>query len=235
LLGEALVKGDCELFIAIFLGLAREDDPGDCKAARDAFDAGFYARALDRWPRHYANERRALAAYKKKQKADRAMAAIDKRMKRLYVSAFQSAVFNEVAAGRIRSIDRVLVGDLAQKTDTGGIFAVEDAAAEQPRAESFQISPTGPIPGYRSNLATGEPGKIERDALVKFGVELEDFRRVIAMKVKGTRRALRFALIEPQLAAGNDEHGEYLELAFAAASGCYATVALRELMKTGRQ
>ena len=231
-LGEALVKGDLDGFTAIFLGRAHPDDPPDCKAARDAFDTGFYARALDRWPRHYGNERRALAAYKKKGNAGRAVGAIDKRMKRLYVSAFQSAMFNEVLARRVQSIDSVFAGDLAQKTDTGGIFTVEDISAEQPRAESFQISPTGPVPGYRSSLAEGEPGTIEREALAKFGANLEDFRRVGALKVKGTRRALRFAMGQPTLSAGSDDRGEYLELKFSAPSGCYATVALREIMKT---
>jgi len=52
------------------------------------------------------------------------------------------------------------------------------------------------------------------------------------MKAKGTRRALRFALGEPKLAAGADERGSFLELTFRAPPGAYATVVLRELMKT---
>jgi tRNA pseudouridine13 synthase len=231
-LGEALVRGDLEEFIGLFLGRAQKEDPPDCKAARDAFDSGFYNRALERWPRHYGNERRALAAYKKKHDAARALGAIDKRMKRLYVSAFQSAIFNEVLTRRVQTIDKVFVGDLAQKTDTGGIFTVEDVSAELPRAESFQISPTGPVPGYRSSLAGGEPGQTEREALAKFRVDLEDFRRVGALKVKGTRRPLRFAMGQPALSAGSDDRGEYMQLEFTAPPGCYATVALGEIMKT---
>jgi tRNA pseudouridine13 synthase len=230
-LGEALVKDDLEEFVALFLGRPLADDPPDCKAARDAFDAGYLPRALDRWPRHYYNERKALAAYRKKHRPQAAVAAIDKRMKRLYVSAFQSAIFNEIAAARIGTLDRVLVGDLARKTDTGGIFPVTDVQAEQPRAEAFEISPTGAIVGYRSHLASGEPGRIETEALERHDVTLESFRRVGALKVKGTRRALRFRLDQPQLTVGADERGEYLELRVTAASGCYATIALREIMK----
>ncbi len=65
-LGEALVRGELDEFMAMLLGRAMPDDPPDCKAARDAFDSGFYNRALQCWPRHYSNERRTLAAYKKK-------------------------------------------------------------------------------------------------------------------------------------------------------------------------
>ena len=35
----------------------------------------------------------------------------------------------------------------------------------------------------------------------------------------------------PDLTAGADDHGPYVQLAFTAPSGCYATVALREIMK----
>jgi tRNA pseudouridine13 synthase len=232
-LGEALVRGDSAEFAALLLGRPDADDPPDCRAARDAFDSGFLDRALKRWPRHYSNERRALAAFKRKRRGADVVRAADKRMKRLYVSAFQSAIFNEILAARIETIDRVLIGDMAQKTDTGGIFPVEDADAEQPRAERFEISPTGVVVGYRSKLAAGEPGRIEADALARHNVQPEDFRRAGPMKPKGTRRPLRFALEEPDLTAGADEHGEYLQLTFTAPSGCYATVALREIMKGG--
>jgi tRNA pseudouridine13 synthase len=230
-LGEALVRGDLREFIAIFLGRSMGDDPPDCRAARDAFDAGFLVRAIERWPRHYHNERRALAAIKRSGKPGLAIAAIDKRMRRLYVSAFQSEIFNEVLSQRVDGIDRVLAGDLAQKTDTGGVFRVEAAQLEQPRAERFEISPTGPIVGYRGSLAEGKQGEIERAILRRHGMSQDDFRRVGALKVKGGRRALRFKLDSPALAAGADQRGQFLELVFTAPSGCYATVVLREIMK----
>ncbi|MHC4295149.1 MAG: tRNA pseudouridine(13) synthase TruD, partial [Planctomycetota bacterium] len=230
-LGQGLIKNDLEEFLAIFLGRSLADDPPDCKEARDAFDAGYYNRALGCWPRHYADQRRALAAYKKKHRPQAALRAIDKRMRRLFVSAFQSAIFNDVLARRIQSLDRVLVGDLAKKSDTGGIFTVTDAGTDQQRADAFEISPTGPIVGYKSKLADGEPGKIEREVLDSRGVSAEDFRRVGSLKVKGTRRALRFRLDSPTLQVDGDDHGQYLEINFTAPSGCYATVVLREIMK----
>jgi len=231
-LGEALVRGDLEEFVAVLLGRAHDDDPPDCKAARDAFDAGFLVRALDRWPRHYSNERRALSAYRKRKRPTAAAAAVDRRMRRFYVSAFQSELFNEVLLRRLDTIDRVLAGDLARKTDTGGIFLVEDAAAELPRAEAFEISPTGPIAGYRTHLAEGEPGRIERDVLAGRNVKLDDFRHAGALKAKGTRRALRFRIEHADLLADSDSNGQFLQLSFTAPSGCYATVVLGEIMKT---
>jgi tRNA pseudouridine13 synthase len=231
LLGRALVTGDLDEFLRLYLGRPRDDDPLDCRAARDAFDAGYYDRALKRWPRYHADQRRALGALKKRRNARSAVAAIDKRKKRLFVSAFQSVIFNDVLAERIGSLDRVMDGDWAQKHDSGGVFLVENAPAEQPRAEAFEISPTGPILGYRSRLAEGEPGQIERNVAAAHGVTSEDFRRIGSLKLKGTRRALRFAMRDPALRTGRDDHGEFLELDFALSSGCYATAVLREIMK----
>ena len=230
-LGRALMTDDLPEFVAMFLGRARPQDPPDCKAARDAFDAGFHHRAMDLWPRHYHDQRRALAAYRKKQRPVAAVSAIDKRMKRLFVSAFQSQIFNQVLVRRIDTLDQVLPGDLAVKHDSGGVFLVEDAQAEQPRAQRFEISPTGPIPGYRASLAQGAPGQIELDVLAAEGMKKDDFLRAGSLKIKGSRRPLRFQLLDPQLSPGADDRGEFLEMQFSAASGCYATVALREIMK----
>lgn len=233
-MGAAMVRGDMEEFVKVLLGRPRGDDPPDCKAARDAFDAGAYARALGLWPRYYANERRALAEFKKRQRPEAAFRVVDKGMKRLYVSAFQSAVFNDVLTARIDTFDRVMAGDMAEKTDTGGVFYVEDVEADQPRAEAFQISPTGVLPGYRVSMARAEPGRIEQEALTRYEINTDDFRRVGQLKVKGTRRALRFRLDDAAIHAGSDDLGEHLRLTFAAPSGCYATVVLREIMKTDK-
>jgi len=230
-LGECMVRNDLEEFMAIFLGRPRPDDPPDCRAARDAFDTGQYARALKRWPWQYQNERKALSVYRKRRRAGAAMVPIDKRMKRLYVSAFQSLIFNEIVVRRIDSLDQVLAGDMAEKADNGAIFTVEDPVAEQPRAERFEISPTGLVVGYRSNLAGGQPGLIEAEALQRHRIAPDDFKNVGSLRPKGTRRALRLALGAPELSAGTDDRGPYMQLAFSAASGCYATVALREIMK----
>ncbi len=232
LLGRALIAEDVQEFIEIFLGRPAKDDPVDCREARTAFDAGDFDRARKAWPHHYADQRRALAAYRKKQRPGPAVGAIDKRLKRLFVSAFQSEIFNAIVARRIESLDQVFTGGWAQKHENGAMFQVTDAAAEADRATAFEISPAGPIVGYRSNLGEGEPGAIEQAALEQFGVTPEQFRIAGPLKVKGTRRALRFQAQGLICQPGSDEAGEFLEVAFTAPSGSYATVLLRELMKT---
>jgi len=231
-LGAALIRDDLEAFWACYLGRPGKDDPPDCRAARAAFDAGNVDDAMSHWPKSLANERRALAAYQRRGPRA-ALGAIDKRMRRLFVSACQSRIFNRVVAARIDAIDRVDLGDLTQKTDTGGVFLVEDVPAEQVRADAWQVSPTGPIVGTRCRLAEGQPGQAERAAIAADGFTPDDFSRVGALKLKGGRRPLRFRLQDATVAAGQDETGAFLEVAFAAPSGCYATITLREITKCG--
>ena len=229
-LGRALVTGDLDEFVAILFGRPMESDPEDCRAARAAFDNGDVKAALASWPRHMAHPRRALSAYKNakaSRKNERALYTVDKRMKRLYVSALQSAVFNDVLARRIQTIDTVIPGDLAARNGGKSVFTIEKEPElleiELQRVEAFEINPTGPIPGYRSSLAGGEPGAIEIEALALRGIMPEDFRHVDRMKVKGARRALRFKISDLEISAG--------VVKFTAPSGCYATVLLDELTK----
>ena len=146
-----------------------------------------------------------------------------------YVHAYQSFLFNQMLVERIDRIDRVLVGDWAMKHENGACFKVEDEAAEQPRASAFEISPTGLLFGSRAQLASGEPGALERAALVKWGAAPEALRQgAAACGIRGERRALRVLL------RGLDWSlkGDTLTLSFTLPPGGYATSLLRELMKT---
>ena len=50
----------------------------------------------------------------------------DRRAARFLLSAVQAAVFNRALEMRSLPLDRLELGDLARKTDTGGLFLVED-------------------------------------------------------------------------------------------------------------
>ncbi|MBY0247963.1 MAG: tRNA pseudouridine(13) synthase TruD [Nitrospiraceae bacterium] len=152
------------------------------------------------------------------------------RNKRIwYLNTYQSFLFNRILARRINLIDRVLAGDWAMKSDNGACFLVEDPDKEQPRADQFEISPTGILFGSRVSWADGEPGKIEEAVIAEAGTTREAL--VVAGKAcgfRGERRALRIPLAELEWSL----NGSALTLAFALPPGAYATSVLRELMKS---
>lgn len=161
---------------------------------------------------------------------DRSRRETMSRAKRIwYLNTFQSYLYNEILARRIDRIDRMLVGDWAMKMDNGACFPVQDLAQEQPRADRFEISPTGILFGSRVSWATGEPGEIEHAVVVEQGSTPGHLVEAAkACGFRGERRSLRVPLVDPEWALD----GCVLMLAFSLPPGAYATSVLRELMKT---
>ena len=123
----------------------------------------------------------------------------------------------------------MLAGDWAMKMDNGACFLVEDAQREQPRADRFEISPTGILFGSRVSWATGEPGELERAIMVEQGTTPEQLIEAAkAGGFRGERRALRIRLEELEWSLED----RVLTLMFSLPPGGYATSVLRELMKT---
>ncbi|MFM8550707.1 MAG: tRNA pseudouridine(13) synthase TruD [Nitrospiraceae bacterium] len=145
-----------------------------------------------------------------------------------YLHAYQSFLFNQVVARRIDRLDRVLTGDWAMKHENGACFLVEDGDLEQPRAEAFAISPTGPLFGSRAPWASGVPGDIERAIVAEQGTTQEALSEAAAAcGFRGERRPLRVSLEGLNWSLEKD----VLTLSFVLPPGAYATSVLREFMK----
>lgn len=146
-----------------------------------------------------------------------------------YLHAYQSFLFNQIVARRIDRLDQVLVGDWAMKLENGACFLVENAEAEQPRADRFEISPTGILFGSRAPWATGEPGNLEQAVAEAAGTTPESLRNAATeCGFRGERRALRVKLENPDWSVQD----RILTVSFSLPPGAYATNVLRELMKT---
>ena len=231
-LGAALIRGDDEGVLKLLLGSPDQSlDDAQSMGARKAYERGELEQAMHLWPRRAGLERRVLARLIKSGKAAVAVRVIDEKLRRLWVSALQSELFNQVLGRRIQSIDRIMQGDLAWKHENGAVFRVEDAAAEQPRCEAFEISPTGPLVGYRMTMPEGEPLRIEQEVLAEHQLTPEAFRVEGRHKVKGARRPLRVRPEDVEIAGGVDEFGAQITVAFTLPAGSFATVLLEELMK----
>jgi tRNA pseudouridine13 synthase len=225
-LGLALLRGDDERFAHEYLGRPQDDDRPQVRAARAAFEAGDYPATLAQWPSSLAAERRVLAAIVRREGDLRqASRALDKKLRRLFVSAYQAYLFNRLLSQRMPAIDHLLEGDVAFIHASGAAFVVQDAAAEQPRADRLEISPSGPMFGPKTLLADGEPGQREREVLAEAGLSPAEFR-LPGLKFKGARRPYRIPLSEVALSWDDG-----LKIGFRLPPGSYATEVLREMMK----
>lgn len=232
LIGAALIRDDSMGVLKLLLGTPdKRFDDAQTTRARKLFDEHSNEAALDAWPRRCGMERRILHRLIKSHKPSAALRMIDEPVKRLWVSALQSRVFNQVLSRRLDSYDKILPGDFAWKHENGACFQVEDAAAEAERAQRFEISPTGPLVGYRMSTPTDEPLRIEQEVLAQFGLTPEQFRLEGKHKVKGARRPLRVKIEDVAYSGGVDDRGPHITVAFTLPSGAFATVLLREIMK----
>jgi tRNA pseudouridine13 synthase len=227
LLGRAILRRDARAFIDGFLGSPHANEHPDIQEARARYDEGQWDKALELMPPYLSDERRALQTLAQRNgDYGRAFASVPKRLKTFLLSAYQSELFNRVLDARLDTLDRVYAGDLAMKHPGHSVFLVEDESDEQPRAAQFEISPTGPIYGFKMIQARGHQGDLEAAVLAQEGLNQEDFRVGDGIHAQGARRALRFRCQDTSL-----WFDQGLVLSFWLERGCYATALLAEIMK----
>jgi tRNA pseudouridine13 synthase len=148
--------------------------------------------------------------------------------RKLFLSAYQSQLFNRLAAARVQAgtLGQALAGDVLRKTDTGGLFVCEAPEVDQPRATAREVSAAGPLFGPKMPRAAGAVAEAEEAVLAAEGMTLEDFRRG-RDETEGGRRPYRVFLGEPTI----EQEGSAVRLAFSLPRGSYATVVVRELTK----
>jgi tRNA pseudouridine13 synthase len=258
LLGKAVARNDVDTFVDLLLGHPSEElDSPPAFQARTLYEQGRYEEAAKLWPGHFVDQRRSLrilAGGKDRgqrtenggQKTEDAVAShphaevrskkrvyytIDKHLKGLFISAYQSYLFNRVLVARMPGLDRLLLGDMAYLHANGACFRVEQPEVEQPRCDRFEISPTGPLLGGRTTKLTGPAGEIENPILDAENLNDQDFRQMKHLGARGGRRPLRFQPRNASVTSGQDELGPHLEFRFELDAGCYATTLLAEITK----
>ncbi|HEX9079277.1 MAG TPA: tRNA pseudouridine(13) synthase TruD [Desulfuromonadaceae bacterium] len=229
LIGAAMLRGDWRGAVDHLIGEPGAVRDEQWRAAIAAYRGGDIATALRSMPGHCRSERDVLQRLASRPDAwERGFAAVHPRLKRLYLSACQSYLFDRVVESRLTEIDRVMAGDLAWKHVNGACFLVEDEAVEAPRAARFEISATGSMFGSRMKWPVGEPLALEQRVLAEADIRAEQFDLGGGMRMEGERRPLRVPLGEPSFRLD----GEGLLLEFSLPRGSYATSVLREITKT---
>jgi tRNA pseudouridine13 synthase len=228
LIGRAFVQGDWRAAFDAIIGDPSAVRDDRWRAAIEAYRRGDLEESIRILPGHFRTERDILQRLAKRPEAyEKALYAIHPRLKKLYLSAYQSSLFDRLLEERLAGFDRVMAGDLAIKHDNGACFLVIDAAGEALRAESFEISPSGPMFGCRMLLPEGEPRLWEEALLAAEKLTLESFNLPGGLAMDGERRLLRVPLFEPR---AEQDDGE-LVVMFGLPRGSYATSVLREIMK----
>ena len=145
------------------------------------------------------------------------------------LSAMQSVLFNDYLAERVADnlLRTVLPGDVLMKLPLGGLFVSTDPAADQPRLDAKELVSGGPMFGTRTFAAEGEALRRELAVLARYQLSAASFAG-FGQLMGGTRR---HNLVYPG-ELSHEWQRDGLRVKFTLPSGSYATVLLRELMKT---
>lgn len=168
----------------------------------------------------YENVRRGLAILK----GDRSIR--QRWLRSLLLASVQSYLCNLYLAERIESetFHSILLGDIAKKYDTGGLFVVEDVETEQVRFDNKEISHTAPIFGPKMREASESAGEREAALLEQSGIS---HQTMVKARMAGSRRLGR--LLVPDLEISAEENT--LVFSFFLPKGAFATTVMREFMK----
>lgn len=235
--GMNLIRGDFRAFLDRMLGmpdLPGAHEPERNLEARRAYERGDYAAALELWPTVHRFERQALGPLSRNAPIEDVLNGIDYPHRQLLISAFQSAIFNGLLNQRLLAgqIATLLPGDIALDHATGATHIITDPAADQPRADRLEISPTGPMWGPTIKRAAGPIADAELAALHETGITENNFGDGLYTP-DGSRRPFRMLVNYPDVRGGSDEHGPYVFLSFELPRGSFATIITREIMKQG--
>ncbi len=252
--GEAIVRGNIEEAVFIYLAMPY---PGEMERTRIArqklWESRNIAESLKSYP-DYLRFEVAMLNYLVMHPGDYAgsFSVLSPNLRRLFVHAYQSYLFNKILSRRIASglsLAEAAEGDVVcfargDLPDVSRLQAVtkENLEAVNRLMERGRAYVTLPLIGYDSSLAKGAEGEIETSILMEENIGPEDFRvsacsvsgySVSACPDLGSRGARRAALLKvsPKIAI----KGNSAELEFFLPSGSYATVVLREYMKSSNE
>ena len=242
LVGKAMLENDLKKVVDSYIGNPYAEEPEYIKEARTLYDEGNLEEALEAMPRGMRYEKMMLKTLLKEMKKKniddiasldensyrRAIESLPKPLKRMFVHAYQSFLFNKAVSERAKfGIDKYVEGDIIIDNEEHLVHEFGDDIDE--RIKNFEVHPTAPLFGSKVPLAGGKLGEMEQNVLDEERVTLEEFKvpKMPKLGSHGLRRAVRFKIWDASAKAT----AEGVLVEFSIPKGCYATAVLREIMK----
>lgn len=250
--GRALVKGSVADAVETYLTAIPPTGDGFGEEARRSYrehrDA---ARALREFPPQFTFEREMLDHLARGHPPERAFRALGRELRLLFVHAYQSLLFNRWASERRRlglSLREPTVGDFVLRVARDGTVPGREAVPvdegnlsevqETVRRGGARLA--GPLVGHETPRSAGPAGALLDRLLESEGVDRAAFRLPATPEIasRGSWRPVWVDLppigLREECTDGRppaEEHGFWLT--FSLPKGSYATVLLREVLKTG--
>jgi len=234
--GRAILRGEYGNAVRLYIGESFPGEQDSVKAARDAFlQDGDPRQLLTRLPDGLRYER-AMANRLITAPGDYAGAirAVPPRLLSMFVSAYQSYLFNRAVSARMErepdfhepsTGDRLLFHDGREDVVTARTLP---AARQQIRRGRCAVAIL--MPGSTPVTPAGADDSLMHDLMEEDGIDHCSFEEAARFTRTAFRGALRLAAIAPEVGARVEEV-DTVRLDFALPAGSYATTVCREFMK----
>ncbi|MCI4349797.1 MAG: tRNA pseudouridine(13) synthase TruD [Thermoplasmata archaeon] len=252
LVGRSIVQGRPEEAVERYLSwLPDEGDALGAEARRSYAQHHDPARALAEFPPTFRFERRLLDHLARGHPPARALRALSHELRTLFVHAYQALLFNRWISGRASSGLSLFVpvpGDRILRIAPDGTISGAMAAQveEDNRRECAELVErgravvAGPLVGYETPPIDGPSGELLEELLTIEGTTRDQFRSPGApdLASRGGWRPVYvptppIAISESPARNPDANPSDGVRMRFSLPKGSYATVLLREFLKTG--
>lgn len=252
LVGKAIVKRDFRRAAMLFLARPSPHEHPTSRMARESLQGTQdFKRALRDFPKQLRYERLMLRHLA--ERADDYAGAFKRlpvKLQMLFPQAYQSYLFNRFLSRRIQAglpLDRVEAGDYAVAVERSGLplvnmfktVTVENRTQINRDLRAGKMRLALPLIGLKRSPSLGAQGEIEKQVLQQEDIANEDFKtaKMPAVGLRGELRAAssllnNFSLDETAPDSDDLPMKNKVEVSFTLYRGSYATIILRELMKT---
>lgn len=229
--GRAMVRGEFNEAVRLMLVEERPTDDDGIRAAREAMALGKYEEGLRLLPPEQDIEAMVAGALCRRP-GDwvAALRAVPVRLRRLYVQAYQSMIFNEAlseALGRGEDVSKARAGDNWASVSQDGLVTSEvHGVRDVPMVGAV---PMIQLAGYAYRSYGSRFDACVTNALAAEGVEPRQFyvKEMQEVSAEGGFRRPHLAMKDVSFRVD----GGVASLAFTLAKGQYATILLREIIK----
>ena len=253
LVGKEVVHGNVRKAVMLFLAKPSVYEHPESRLVRQGLrDSLDFERALADFPEQLRYERMLLKRLAEDSgDFEAAFSVLPARLRVLFVEAYQSCLFNRFLSGRIRrglSLGVAEVGDFVVSVERSGlpmsglfkVVSIENLAEINRAISVGKMRVAIPLVGYGRGVSQGVQGEIERKIMEDEGVVPGDFRvgSLPDLSSKGGLRAVVAPVKDFSFSVGDDDDagssGLRVSVDFSLYRGAYATVVLREIMKSSR-
>lgn len=252
LVGRALLRGDPSGAVEAYLCEISEGSDGLGVEARRAYALHRDpARALREFPPSFRFERRLLEHLARGHSPERAIGALSRDLRTLFIHAYQARLFNDFASLRAAeglSPSEVSVGDHVLRVAADGTVpgssavpvSLDNLSECRDLVERGRALVAGPLVGYETPPLTGAVGGRFEALLDREGIARGSFRvpKSPDLSSRGAFRPVGLPLPPIAIAEGPSAPAEPPSelsawLSFSLPRGSYATVVVREFLKAG--